>query len=92
MSTYLQGDGVNDNIRTVRSLPIRKDDEVTIVRGTAKGREGTVIQVYRLKYFLRIEKNTKDKVNVVITNAKMDVDRPPLPSLRGVAAVNGLSP
>ncbi|TPX35216.1 hypothetical protein SmJEL517_g02328 [Synchytrium microbalum] len=71
----------------VRSLPIRKDDEVTIVRGTAKGREGKVIQVYRLKYCIHVEKITRDKVNgapvqipihpsnVVITKPKLDNDR-----------------
>ncbi|KAG9641006.1 hypothetical protein KCU64_g12646, partial [Aureobasidium melanogenum] len=32
----------------VRSIPIRKDDEVTIVRGSNKGREGKVTSVYRL--------------------------------------------
>ncbi|KAG9607994.1 hypothetical protein KCU86_g25184, partial [Aureobasidium melanogenum] len=34
----------------VRSIPIRKDDEVTIVRGSNKGREGKVTSVYRLKW------------------------------------------
>jgi len=29
----------------VRSVPIRKDDEVSVVRGTYKGREGKVVQV-----------------------------------------------
>ena len=28
----------------VRSMPVRKDDEVSVVRGTYKGREGKVIQ------------------------------------------------
>jgi large subunit ribosomal protein L26e len=30
-------------------MPIRKDDEVLVVRGTHKGREGKVTSVYRLK-------------------------------------------
>jgi ribosomal protein uL24 len=30
-------------------VPIRKDDEVLVVRGTHKGREGKVSSVYRLK-------------------------------------------
>ena len=30
-------------------MPIRKDDEVTVVRGSNKGREGKVMSVYRLK-------------------------------------------
>jgi len=29
----------------VRSMPIRKDDEVLIVRGKNKGKEGKVVQV-----------------------------------------------
>jgi len=33
----------------VRSIPVRKDDEVQVVRGTYKGREGKIIQVYRKK-------------------------------------------
>merc|ERR1712227_314127 len=31
----------------VRSMPIRKDDEVTVVRGHYKGQGGKVVQVYR---------------------------------------------
>jgi large subunit ribosomal protein L26e len=71
----------------VRSLPIRKDDEVSIIRGGSKGREGKVISVYRLKYVIHIERITRDKVNgqsvplgvhpsnVVITKLKLDKDR-----------------
>ena len=33
------------NKYSVRSLPIRKDDEVIVMRGSNKGREGKVIQV-----------------------------------------------
>ncbi|KAI1471212.1 putative 60S ribosomal protein L26-1 [Daldinia caldariorum] len=71
----------------VRSIPVRKDDEVTIVRGTNKGREGKVTAVYRLKYALHIERVTREKVSgqsvpipihpskVVITKLKLDKDR-----------------
>ncbi|KAG8427748.1 60S ribosomal protein L26A [Metarhizium acridum] len=71
----------------VRSIPVRKDDEVTIVRGTNKGREGKVTSVYRLKYVIHIERVTRDKAsgqsvplgihpsNVVITKLKLDKDR-----------------
>ncbi|KAI9896427.1 hypothetical protein N3K66_008599 [Trichothecium roseum] len=71
----------------VRSIPIRKDDEVTIVRGSNKGREGKVTSVYRLKYVIHIERVTRDKAsgqsvplgihpsNVVITKLKTDKDR-----------------
>eukprot|EP00457_Paulinella_chromatophora_P020920 gb/GEZN01023129.1/.p1 GENE.gb/GEZN01023129.1/~~gb/GEZN01023129.1/.p1 ORF type:complete len:139 (+),score=30.93 gb/GEZN01023129.1/:67-483(+) len=47
----------------VRSMPIRKDDEVQVVRGTFKGRDGKVIQVYRKKYVIHIEQLTKEKNN-----------------------------
>ncbi|ORY64359.1 ribosomal protein L24 [Pseudomassariella vexata] len=71
----------------VRSIPIRKDDEVTIVRGGQKGREGKVTSVYRLKYVIHIERVSREKVsgqsvplgihpsNVVITKLKIDKDR-----------------
>merc|ERR1711939_1218458 len=71
----------------VRSIPIRKDDEVTIVRGSNKGREGKVTSVYRLKYVIHVERVTRDKAsgqsvplgihpsNVVINKLKLDKDR-----------------
>jgi len=81
---------LSEDLRTkhhVRSLPIRKDDEVKVVRGTNKGRDGKVIQVYRKKWVIHIEKLTRDKANgatvnvgvhpskVVITKLKIDKDR-----------------
>ncbi|KAF2152327.1 ribosomal protein L24 [Myriangium duriaei CBS 260.36] len=71
----------------VRSIPIRKDDEVLITRGTNKGREGKITSVYRLKYVVHVERVTRDKTNgqsvpigiapskVVITKLKLDKDR-----------------
>lgn len=71
----------------VRSIPVRKGDEVTIVRGTNKGREGKVTSVYRLKYVIHIERVTRERANgqsvpigihpskVVITKLKLDKDR-----------------
>ncbi|KAJ3562636.1 hypothetical protein NPX13_g8491 [Xylaria arbuscula] len=71
----------------VRSIPVRKDDEVQIVRGTNKGREGKVTSVYRLKYQIHIERVTREKTsgqsvplgihpsNVVVTKLKLDKDR-----------------
>ena len=47
----------------VRSMPVRKDDEVVVVRGTYKGREGKVVQVYRRKWVIHIERIQKEKVN-----------------------------
>ncbi|KLO11874.1 ribosomal protein L24, partial [Schizopora paradoxa] len=71
----------------VRSLPIRKDDEVRIISGKYKGREGKVTQVYRKKWVIHVERVTRDKTNgssanigihpsnVVITTLKLDNDR-----------------
>ncbi|CAM8909447.1 unnamed protein product [Rhodiola kirilowii] len=71
----------------VRSMPIRKDDEVLVVRGTFKGREGKVVQVYRRKWVIHVERITREKVNgttvnvgvdpskVVITKLRLDKDR-----------------
>ncbi|KAA8522596.1 hypothetical protein F0562_013043 [Nyssa sinensis] len=71
----------------VRSMPVRKDDEVQVVRGTYKGREGKVVQVYRRKWVIHIERITREKVNgstvnvginpskVLITKLRLDKDR-----------------
>ncbi|GAB7350715.1 hypothetical protein MBLNU459_g1271t2 [Dothideomycetes sp. NU459] len=71
----------------VRAIPIRKDDEVTVVRGSNKGREGKVTSVYRLKYVIHVERVAREKSNgqsvplgiqpskVVITKLKLDKDR-----------------
>ncbi|EON96292.1 putative 60s ribosomal protein l26 protein [Phaeoacremonium minimum UCRPA7] len=71
----------------VRSIPIRKDDEVLIVRGSNKDKEGKVTSVYRLKYVIHVERVTREKTsgqsvplgihpsNVVITKLKLDKDR-----------------
>ncbi|KAJ8454988.1 hypothetical protein ONZ51_g12706 [Trametes cubensis] len=70
-----------------RSIPIRKDDEVRIVRGKYKGREGKVTQVYRKKWVIHVDRVQRDKSNgasvpigihpskVVVTNLKLDKDR-----------------
>ena len=48
----------------VRSLPVRRDDEVQIVRGHHKGNHvGKVIQCYRKKFVLHIERVQKEKAN-----------------------------
>ena len=71
----------------VRSMPIRKDDEVMITRGFYKAREGKVIACFRKKFVIHIERVTREKVNgapvpvgiqpsnVVITKLKLDKDR-----------------
>merc|ERR1712066_22000 len=47
----------------IRSLPVRKDDEVTIVRGKNKGHQGKVTDVYRKRWCLYIEGLSKNKPN-----------------------------
>ena len=71
----------------VRSMPIRKDDEVTVVRGTYKNREGKITAVYRKKFVVHVERITREKANgatvnvgvhpskCVITRLKLDKDR-----------------
>ena len=72
----------------VRSMPIRKDDEVQVVRGHYKGQQvGKVVQVYRKKFEIYIERIQREKANgaavhvgidaskVVIVKLKIDKDR-----------------
>lgn len=79
----------------IRSIPIRKDDEVLVARGSKKGSEGKVSSVYRLKYMIQVEKLTKEKSNgvsvpvnvhpskVVITKLHLDKDRKALIERKG---------
>ena len=47
----------------VRSLPIRKDDEVMVVRGHFKGQQtGKVVQVFRKKFVVHVERMQREKV------------------------------
>ncbi|XP_015789038.1 60S ribosomal protein L26 [Tetranychus urticae] len=72
----------------VRSMPIRKDDEVQVIRGHHKGSQvGKVVQCYRKKFVVHIERIQREKANgasvnigihpskVVIVKLKMDRDR-----------------
>ncbi|KMT17474.1 hypothetical protein BVRB_2g037570 [Beta vulgaris subsp. vulgaris] len=71
----------------VRSLPVKKDDEVLVVRGTYAGREGKIVQCYRKKWVIYIDRVTRNKINgstvpvgihpskVVLTKLKLDKDR-----------------
>ncbi|KAI9482008.1 60S ribosomal protein L26A [Coemansia sp. RSA 989] len=71
----------------VRSIPVRTGDEVVVVRGQHKGREGKVISVYRKKWVIHIERLVREKVNgatvpipvhpsnVAVTALKMTKDR-----------------
>lgn len=72
----------------VRSMPIRKDDEVQVTRGHFKSQQvGKVIQVYRKKWVIHIERIQREKANgatvsvgihpskVEIVKLKLDKDR-----------------
>ena len=71
----------------VRSMPIRKNDEVKIVVGKKKGTEGKVKTCYRKRYCIYVERVTREKANgtpvdipihpsnVEITKLHLDKDR-----------------
>mmetsp|Transcript_38118 Transcript_38118/g.75595 ORF Transcript_38118/g.75595 Transcript_38118/m.75595 type:complete len:138 (-) Transcript_38118:66-479(-) len=85
----------------VRSMPIRRDDEVIIMRGQYHDREGKVTQVYRKKWRIHIERVTRDKANgqtvpigihpskVCITKLRLDKDRKSLLDKKGRKANKG---
>ena len=72
---------------SVKSVPIRKDDEVLVVRGDYKDSKGRVNTVYRKRWCIYVDKvsETKqngatiriplDPSNVVITKLKLTPDR-----------------
>ncbi|SGZ48556.1 CIC11C00000005823 [Sungouiella intermedia] len=79
----------------IKSIPIRKEDEVTVVRGSKKGSEGKVSTVYRLKFAVQIEKLQFEKSSgasvpinihpskVVITKLYLDDKRKALIERKG---------
>ena len=85
MSSHLSKD-LKDKY-DVRSIPVRKGDQVKILRGNFKSREGKVMTVYRRRRCIYIEKITREKSNgqqsqipihpsnCVITSLKLDKDR-----------------
>ncbi|VDN54002.1 unnamed protein product [Dracunculus medinensis] len=92
------------NKHGIRSIPIRRDDEVTVVRGHYRGNSGRVMRVYRKKFVIHIDKITREKANgstvhipihpskVQIIKLKMDKDRRDLIERKaaGRARVTGL--
>eukprot|EP00933_Yihiella_yeosuensis_P019800 TRINITY_DN159_c0_g2_i2.p1 TRINITY_DN159_c0_g2~~TRINITY_DN159_c0_g2_i2.p1 ORF type:complete len:137 (+),score=30.37 TRINITY_DN159_c0_g2_i2:91-501(+) len=86
---------------SVRAVPIRRDDEVMIMRGHYHDREGKVTQVYRKKFRIHVDRVTRDKANgqtvnipihpskVVITKLKLDKDRKALLERKNRAAKKG---
>ncbi|KAJ2372324.1 60S ribosomal protein L26A [Coemansia sp. RSA 2607] len=86
----LMSSGLSKDLRAkynVRSIPIRKGDEVIVTRGQYKGREGKVTTVYRKKWVIHIERLVREKANnatvpipvhpsnVAITALKLNKDR-----------------
>eukprot|EP00918_Siedleckia_nematoides_P059273 GHVU01129256.1.p1 GENE.GHVU01129256.1~~GHVU01129256.1.p1 ORF type:complete len:136 (-),score=18.62 GHVU01129256.1:240-647(-) len=69
----------------IRSLPIKKDDEVMITRGNDHDRPGRVVQVYRKMWRIYVDgiKRSESREglrgihpsNVQITKLKLDKDR-----------------
>jgi len=86
---------------SVRSMPVRRDDEVTVMRGTFHDREGKVIACYRKKWVLHIDRVTREKANgqtvqvgihpsnVQITKLKLDKDRKALLAKKSTATNKG---
>lgn len=85
MSCHLSKD-LKDKYQA-RAIPVRKGDQVKIMRGTFKGREGKVQTVYRRRRCIYIEKIVREKLNgqqsnipihpsnCLITTLKLDKDR-----------------
>ena len=85
----------------VRAMPIRKGDEVRVLRGKFKGREGKVENVYRLKWVIEVDKVTREKANnttvkvgihpsnVEITKMKLPKFRKAILERKGAAANQG---
>ena len=80
-----------------KSMPVRKDDEVLIIRGNFKNREGKITQCYRKKFVIHVERQTREKANgatvnvginpsnVIITKLKLDKDRKDLLERKGAS-------
>jgi hypothetical protein len=57
-------------------MPVRKDDEVLIMRGKYAKREGKVTQVYRKKYIIHVQGVVKEKANGACPVAHLEVVLP----------------
>lgn len=71
----------------VRALPVRKDDEVRVVRGVHKGKTGKVTACYRLKWVIHIDKVTRERANgtavpVGVHPSNVEITKPKLPKMR----------
>lgn len=71
----------------VRSIPLRKEDEVQVTRGHYKGQQGKIVNCYRKKWVIHIERLQREKANgatvpvgfdpskVEVVKLKIDKDR-----------------
>ena len=48
----------------IRSLQIKREDEVKILKGKAKGKSGKVVQVYRKRNCIYVDKVQKEKTKM----------------------------
>ncbi|KAL0231372.1 hypothetical protein GEMRC1_010776 [Eukaryota sp. GEM-RC1] len=48
---------------SIRSLPIRRDDEVKVLQGTHKNHEGKIVEVRRKKFAIMINGLQREKAN-----------------------------
>merc|ERR1719258_987835 len=66
----------------VRSIPVRKDDEVLVTRGHYKGQQGKVTNCYRKKWVLHIERLQREKANGATVNVGFDPSKVEVVKLR----------
>eukprot|EP00052_Salpingoeca_macrocollata_P030397 m.319390 g.319390 ORF g.319390 m.319390 type:complete len:139 (+) comp23142_c0_seq1:57-473(+) len=66
----------------VRSLPVRKDDEVTVTRGSHKAASGKVLAVYRKKNVVHIERLQKEKANGLVSMVGIDASKVQITKLK----------
>lgn len=67
----LMSSRLNKDLRAkhgVHALPVRKDDEVKVMTGQYKGKEGKVTACYRLKWVIHIDKVQREKCNGTSVN------------------------
>merc|ERR1712216_893800 len=56
----------------INSAPVHKDDEVRVLSGDFKGREGKVISVYRKKWVIHVDCIFMESIDGQTTNVGLD--------------------
>jgi len=59
----------------VKAIPVRRDDEVIVKSGHYKGREGKVVNVYRKKWMVYVDKVTREKANGTAVNVGLNANK-----------------